>query len=341
MSHPVFRGPMAAARVALRRRAVAALAVVVGAWSVATGAAEWAVERLPGRLAISRAGHPVAEYVFADREMKRPGIANVRSPRGLGVTRPRPPRPGIDADDHASMHPGIWLAFGDVSGEDFWRNKAAIEHLGWVGDPEATDGGVRFTARSRLVSASGTPLGWMTDRVVFADVPAGRVVAWLSVLEAGAAPLVLGDQEEMGFGVRLATPLAEKSGGRMLNSAGATTAAEAWGRGAEWCDGAGECDGVRVGLTVVADPDNFRPCWWHTRDYGLVVANPFGRAALAGGEASRVTVEPGESLRLGFAAVIREETGAAAPADPAAAAAAGLAVLRSEAEWGRDGATPR
>ena len=41
------------------------------------------------------------------------------------VTRTHPPGDG-DATDHATMHPGVWLAFGNISGEDFWRNKARI-----------------------------------------------------------------------------------------------------------------------------------------------------------------------------------------------------------------------
>jgi hypothetical protein len=48
------------------------------------------------------------------------------------------------------------------------------------------------------------------------------------------------------------------------------------------------------------EPANFRPCWFHARDYGLLVANPFGRKAFTRGEASRVVVKPGEEFRLRF-----------------------------------------
>jgi hypothetical protein len=47
-------------------------------------------------------------------------------------------------------------------------------------------------------------------------------------------------------------------------------------------------------------PDNFRRSWMHVRDYGLVVANPFGQRAFTKGEASRIEVKPGEKLRLRF-----------------------------------------
>jgi hypothetical protein len=59
-------------------------------------------------------------------------------------------------------------------------------------------------------------------------------------------------------------------------------------------------NGWRVGITVMTDPANFRPSWWHNRDYGLMVANPFGRKAMNQGGTSRVVVRKGERLRLRF-----------------------------------------
>jgi hypothetical protein len=38
----------------------------------------------------------------------------------------------------------------------------------------------------------------------------------------------------------------------------------------------------------------------HARDYGVLVANPFGRNAFTKGEVSRLEVRPGEKLRLRF-----------------------------------------
>ena len=49
---------------------------------------------------------------------------------------------------------------------------------------------------------------------------------------------------------------------------------------------------------------NFRESWWHNRDYGVFVANPFGRAAMKQGEQSAVTVKSGESLRITFGALM-------------------------------------
>jgi hypothetical protein len=75
---------------------------------------------------------------------------------------------------------------------------------------------------------------------------------------------------------------------------------------AQWCDYSGSSAQGRGGITLIPDPRNFRPCWWHTRDYGLMVANPFGRAAMRQGSPSRVTVERGEPFRMRFAIVLHD-----------------------------------
>jgi hypothetical protein len=58
------------------------------------------------------------------------------------------------------------------------------------------------------------------------------------------------------------------------------TAKNTWGQPAEWCDYSGSVDGRQIRLTLMTDPANFRPAWWHNRDYGLMVANPFGQEAM-------------------------------------------------------------
>jgi hypothetical protein len=110
----------------------------------------------------------------------------------------------------------------------------------------------------------------------------------------------------MGFGVRMATPLIEKNSGVITSSAGLKTAKNTWGQPAEWCDFSGTIDGIRVGAKIIPDPANFRPCWWHNRDYGLIVANPFGRAAMKQGAASRVEVKKGETHKMKFTVIFHQ-----------------------------------
>jgi len=140
------------------------------------------------------------------------------------------------------------------------------------------------------------------------------MLVWQATFHSEAGDLALGDQEEMGFGVRVATTLAEKNGGIITSSAGRKTAKETWGQVAAWCDSSGTVDGRSVGVTLMADPANFRPSWWHNRDYGLMVANPFGREAMKQGPKSAVTIKRGETFRVRFAAAIHEGDAATAKA---------------------------
>lgn len=258
----------------------------------------------PDRLVITHAGQPLAEYVFADKTILRPYFANLYVPGGLKVTRNHPPVAGVDSDDHSTMHPGLWLAFGDISGSDFWRNKGRIEHQRFLKPPAAADDRLEFATESRLLGNDGSPLCRMISEISLTLRPTGYLIAWQAALHADERDIAFGDQEEMGFGARVATPITEKNGGQISSSRGLKSAQATWGQPAEWCDYAGTIDGRRCGITLLADPGNFRPSWWHNRDYGVFVANPFGRAAMKQGPVSNIRLRRGETLKLRFGAVI-------------------------------------
>jgi putative membrane-bound dehydrogenase-like protein len=281
-------------------------------------AAGWQGEVSDGRVIVRRAGREVTQYVFRDPAILRPYFANVQAPGGPQVTRQHPPVSGVDATDHETMHPGLWLGFGDINGHDFWRNKGRIEHRRFTEEPAVRDAALRFASESQLHAPDGAVLGSLHSSVSIAEGTAGHLILWQAEFLAGERELVFGDQEEMGFGVRVATAITEKAGGLITSSQGSTTAKVTWGRAFDWCDYAGEAAGRRIGVTIMPDPANFRPSWFHNRDYGVMVANPFGRKAMNQGEASRVVVKPGERLRLRFGAFFHAADSVGAY-DPAAA----------------------
>jgi putative membrane-bound dehydrogenase-like protein len=279
----------------------------------------------PDHLVIRLEGTEVGSYVFRDPKIRRPYFANLKLPTGLQVTRHHPPIEGQDAMDHDTMHPGLWLGFGDLNGEDFWRNQGSIEHQRFVEAPTVSDGQLVFTTECRLISRQGESLGSLRNRyrliprhprdvtLTSRDAPSPEAEAepalewlliWEATLLADRLPLILGDQEEMGFGARVATAITEQNGGRLVNAKGQATAAKTWGQAADWCDYAGKVDGQTAGITLMADRKNFRHSWWHNRDYGVFVANPFGRQAMKQGEKSAITIDKGQSLSLRFGALI-------------------------------------
>ena len=258
----------------------------------------------PGRVQLTRGGLPVGEFILQDERILRPHFAHLHAPGGHRVSRNHPPLPAQDAVDHDTMHPGLWLAFGDINGVDFWRNRGRIVHRGFVERPAVRDGRVGFVTDNQLVDPQGRAFGDLRQRITCLARPGATVLLWEATFRSDTGELVFGDQEEMGFAARVATPLTEKNGGRITSSEGRTSAAATWGRVAAWCDYSGTVDGVRKGIQLVADPSNFRPSWWHNRDYGVFVANPFGREAMKQGSKSRVVVPRGEAFTLRFGAVL-------------------------------------
>lgn len=280
----------------------------------------------PGQVRIEIGGKPFARFVYRDPEIRRPYFCDLREPGGVQVTRAHPPVEGKDPTDHGTFHPGLWLAFGDLSGSDFWRNKARVEHVQY-GGPGLVRDASRFVVKNRYLSEAGEPLCTEVCRVAVWSRPAGTLLLVDSELSPAGEELVFGDQEEMGLGVRLATPLIVTKGGRIRSSEGKENEKAIRGTNAAWADYSGMVDGRRVGVCLMPDPENFRPSWYHARDYGLLVANPFGRNALAGGEKSAVVVKKGETLRLRYG-VLAHGSKDAAGADVAAAYADYLTLLK-------------
>jgi hypothetical protein len=285
-------------------RCVLPIALALGLPAPAGAASPVAFDQTDGRLQVRIDGKPFATYVWKDDTVRRPYFAHLHAPNGVRVTRTHPPAAGADPADHADMHPGLWLAFGDLGGADFWRNRGTVEHAGFVEEPKPTAGGGTFAVRNRYKAGDKT----VCEEVCRITVTAGKdawPIDWSSAF-TGTADFHFGDQEEMGLGVRVATPLTVKNGGRIVNSEGLENEKGVWGRPADWCDYRGAVGGKMAGVALLAHPGNFRRPWFHARDYGLLVANPFGRRAFTKGEESRVIVKAGDTFRLRFGVLVHD-----------------------------------
>ncbi len=259
-----------------------------------------------GKVVVTIDGEPVADYVYEDEDISRPYFAHLRTPDSPQITRNHPPVPGKDRADHPTFHPGLWMSFGDISGNDYWRLAAPVEQVAIETDADQNS----LTVQNRYLSQEDPSQVVCEEECTYTIVPRpdGYLLLWDSSFSADDE-FYFGDQEEMGIGFRVATPIrVEKDAvgempagnGKMVDSEGRENGDEIWGNTADWCDYSGTLDGQHVGITLFCHPDNFRPSWFHARDYGLLEANPFGREAFGKGEKSQVDVEPGEKLRLRY-----------------------------------------
>lgn len=260
----------------------------------------WSLKKESGKLILKERNQTIAVFHYQDPKCLRPFFSQATTVTGKQVTRNYPPVSGLDSEDHASMHGGIWLGFGDINSEDFWRNKGRIAHKRFLKEPSASASGITFQCEDDLIDSKGSSIGSIQQSYSLSRLELGYCLVWTATLKADTVPLVLGDQEEMGLGVRVATELTEKNGGVITSSQGAKSAQETWGKIAEWVDYSRVKDGRRIGVVLIPDAENFKPSWFHNRDYGLMVANSFGNKAFTGGIPSVVRIEANQSLTLRY-----------------------------------------
>jgi len=294
------------------------LAVLTGALAQTLHAAEKAKvdfkTNKEGQVAIRINGQQVAVYYPEDGETTRPFFAHLRAPGAPQVSRNHPPVVGKDRSDHGTFHPGLWMSFGDINGSDYWRLAERTEHVDYLKAPQGGWGKGSFAVHNRYLDQKDPKKIVCEEDCQFTilALPVGYLLLWDSTFY-GKHEFYFGDQEEMGIGFRVATPIrveTESAGsmpggnGTMVDSKGRKNGDEIWGNASDWCDYSGTLDGKRIGMTLFCHPKNFRPSWFHARDYGLLEANPFGRDAFGKGEKSKVVVKPGEKFRLRYGVLV-------------------------------------
>ena len=217
---------------------------------------------------------------------------------GANVLRgyPLEDRPG-EAKDHPH-HTGIYFAFGDVNGREYW-SKTPIVHKRVVRREAGP-----VAARLMLENAWGEDL-LETQDVWVHNAGDDAVVDIAITLTAAQGPAVLGKDAKMAkegaFAVRVATGLTDPD--KKSKNPGESLIVDAKGNRGEpavrkddapWVDYAGTVDGRKVGVAVMDHPSSFRhPPNWHVRAYGLFAANPW----ILRGESR---LEKGESLTLRY-----------------------------------------
>ncbi|HIL69514.1 MAG TPA: hypothetical protein EYG38_06660, partial [Verrucomicrobia bacterium] len=269
-----------------------------------------------GQLIITVDEKPFAIYVWNDPKTTRPYFQQLHDPnQGIQVTRNHPPQKG-DFSDHESYHPGLWWGFGDVGGNDYWRLKAKVIGGNFIEEPQGGKDRGSFAVRNRLLTTEGSETFCeQVCRYTFLKQPNGILMICESTFRREKSDFWLGDQEEMGIAVRVATPiaLASEKGGRILDSKGRTDLKSIRTNTSDWCDYSGPIEGVYAGIMIMNDPANFRQPWWHAVPTGLLVANPLGESELKGRgkQTQNVLVKKGEAFRLRYGVLLHSNRVAA------------------------------
>ena len=216
----------------------------------------------------------IAEFSHTQTPQGRPFICNIHTLDGIKVTR-NYPITDKDQNDHPH-HQGLFHTFSQLNGIDFWHMKGMAKHRLFTVPPK--DGNpASFSAESVYLDRDGeTPLLKETMSYGFHITSEGLLITINAIIESEAEKVIIGSKEEGGIAIRVASDLRVQKGGKMIDNKGRKGGKAIWGKAARWVDNSGKKKGRWVGATLFASHSDLGVFHWHSRDYGLIAANPFG-----------------------------------------------------------------
>jgi hypothetical protein len=305
-----------------RTAVVGFLAALAASAAGRAASADVTVEVVKDEAIVFRAGKDEVTRYHVGPAVAKPYFWPLVAPNGLTLTRAWPMDKGEPDTQTDHVHQkSAWFCHGDVipegielkqrikgvEGVDFWSETAGHGRIVCtkVGDPHQEKNHGWVATANEWRTADGVKVLDEARTIHLYDLPEGRLLVLDIDLHASAVPVTFGDTKEGSLGIRIRTALTEQKGkGRLTNAEGKVSEKNCWGQVSAWCDYSGEVDGKQAGLTIFADPTNPVPTAWHSRGYGLMAANPFGRDKSGfpsqRGNKQLVHLDKGEHLRLRY-----------------------------------------
>ena len=255
-------------------------------------------------VALMQGDATLARYFHQHPDVHRPFWSHVKTLGGRQVTRAYPPVEGVDAMDHAHLHPGLSMGFAVLNGVNFWHNREGrVRHQGYQN--VVTAGKVlAFTSLQEYLDGEGRAICRESTQYTITSNVDGYLMVWDSKFSSDR-DFYFGVKEEMGLTMRVATPIVVKTGdGRILNGQGGINEKGTWGKVDQWWDYAGTIDGHFAGIQIMSGSVN-PDVWSHSRDYGVLVANPFP-VDKAPNRDKKTMVQTGDVFRLKFGIQIHD-----------------------------------
>jgi len=265
-------------------------------------------------------------------DLEKPFLYPVLAPNGSVITRgfPLEPRKG-ERIDHPH-HIGLWFNHGNVNGLDFWNNSSAIpaDKKGSYGHivvqkiirAESGKKGLLEVA-SEWKDNEGNTLVTENTKYIFTAGKASRTVDHISTLTASNGPVVITDNKEGLFAIRVdrafempsnesliftdekGNPTTVKATDNtgvtgMYTSSGGLKGDAVWGTRNEWVLLSGIKDNVPITFGIFDNPKNpGYPAYAHARGYGLFSVNNLGQNSYDPKQEKVVwNLKKGESLTL-------------------------------------------
>jgi hypothetical protein len=264
------------------------------------------------------------------KPLAKPFLWPVLAPNGVAVTRAWPmDRTSPDKTDHFHQK-SVWFCHGEVIPEgidvgnkkfvDFWSETPGHGRIVFVKGqaPVSTGDVASILTFNEWRTADDVKIMEEERTISLQEVAGGRLFTFECKLTASVCPITFGDTKEGSFGVRVNDAMRTEisTGGTVASSDGSTAVAPMkdnlpmWGKFADWNDYSGSVGGKKAGIAIFDHPKNPSRAAWHTRAYGLMAANPFGRAKSGfpdlKGNTDLVRIEKGKSLTFKYAIFVHD-----------------------------------
>ncbi len=285
------------------------------------------IKTTTGHIDFLAGGELVARYQVGPK-FPRPIFWPLQGPGGIKVTRSWPMDKTVPGESTDHIHQkSAWFCHGDVipegmdlkfrikniEGVDFWSEAKGHGRIVCTkfGQPAVQGNKGRLETHNEWQTADGAKIMDETRTIYFYSLGKARLLVLDIDLLASVCPITFGDTREGALAVRVNDQIrGDKKKGKLQNAEGKINEKGCWGQKSAWCDYSGPIDGKVVGLAILTDPKNAQPCCWHSRDYGLMAANPFGRKRSAfhatKGRTDLVRLAKGERLHLRYGILVHE-----------------------------------
>jgi Methane oxygenase PmoA len=268
-----------------------------------------------GTIAIN--GKPFTS-LYPGADVNRPFLYPLLTASGKRVTRgfPIETLPG-EPTDHPHQR-GLFVASQNVSGYDFWENDPTYKRATipgkivfreWLESKSGAAQG-KLGSISDWVSKEGAVLLTEKRTMTFYAEPRDCRMFDVDVTFTARQAVIMEDNHDAIVGLRLGPAFDPKNGGLALNAEGLQNQAEIRSQKSPWVDWQATLEGERAGFMLMDHPSNLNfPARWDIRDYGLLMANPFGNREFFTGKPSLnheggYRLAAGESIRLRYRILI-------------------------------------
>jgi hypothetical protein len=276
-----------------------------------------------------KVGDEVVTRYHVGPDVAKPYLWPLNAPGGTPVTRAWPMETGLTGETKDHVHQkSAWFCHGDVipdglelkarssdkrvHGVDFWSETKGHGRIVCVkvSDPKPSTHQGSVTTHNEWRAPDGTKIMDEERTISVRNLNDARLIVLDIDLHASVCPITFGDTKEGSMGVRVHDDFrlnGPSSDGVITSADGAVAKAPAkdnlpmWGKRADWHDYSGTANGKKVGIALFDHPKNAQRAAWHTRAYGLLAANPFGRESFPGTKGGElVKVAKGEHLKLKY-----------------------------------------